>query len=185
MVIAGGVGHSTDDLRRKVAPRPEFAGVNIPGMAESEIFREIVVSLGVPSSLIQIETVSRNCGANAWESKPLIADAPSVLLVQDPTMQRRTHASFLRAYRGERAPEIRNWPTFVPRLDSEGHFTNSGVDTWPLDRFLSLLLGEIPRLSDDANGYGPNGKDFIEHVDIPHEVEQAYRRLSEQFAPRS
>ena len=28
-------------------------------------------------------------------------------------------------------------------------------------------MGEIPRLTDNAEGYGPNGKKFICHVDIP------------------
>ena len=25
---------------------------------------------------------------------------------------------------------------------------------WPINRYVNLLMGEIPRLSDDANGYG-------------------------------
>lgn len=37
----------------------------------------------------------------------------------------------------------------------------------------SLLWGEIPRLTDDADGYGPRGKNFIAHVDIPTEVRAA------------
>lgn len=30
--------------------------------------------------------------------------------------------------------------------------------------------GEIPRLRDDVNGYGPKGKKFIAHVNIPDKV---------------
>lgn len=52
---------------------------------------------------------------------------------------------------------------------------------WEVDRFISLLLGEIPRLRDDANGYGPAGKGFIDHVDIPEEVEGAWTRLSQHY----
>jgi len=40
-----------------------------------------------------------------------------------------------------------------------------------------LLLGELPRLRDDINGYGPLGRDFIVHVDIPAEVEAAWQIL--------
>ncbi len=36
-----------------------------------------------------------------------------------------------------------------------------------MGRYLALLLGELPRLLDNAQGYGPNGKGFITHVDFP------------------
>lgn len=44
----------------------------------------------------------------------------------------------------------------------------------------SLALGEIPRLRDDENGYGPRGRGFIAHVDIPEAVEAAWRRLADR-----
>lgn len=43
-------------------------------------------------------------------------------------------------------------------------------------------LGEIPRLTDDAYGYGPNGKDFIAHVDVPKEVKDAFETLCEDYS---
>lgn len=43
-----------------------------------------------------------------------------------------------------------------------------------MDRYITLLMGEIPRLSDNTEGYGPNGKGYIAHVDIPAEVEKAF-----------
>jgi len=46
-----------------------------------------------------------------------------------------------------------------------------------VERYLSLVLGELPRLRDDINGYGPLGRDFIVHVDIPAEVETAWQIL--------
>ena len=48
------------------------------------------------------------------------------------------------------------------------------------ERLLSLALGEIPRLRDDENGYGPRGRGFIAHVDIPEAVEAAWRRLADR-----
>ena len=48
---------------------------------------------------------------------------------------------------------------------------------WEMERYLALLMGEIPRLLDDENGYGPRGKDFIAHVDMPKEVLAAYQEL--------
>jgi hypothetical protein len=42
---------------------------------------------------------------------------------------------------------------------------------------VALLLGEVPRLRDDAEGYGPRGRGFQAHVDVPAEVEAAYAAL--------
>ena len=52
-----------------------------------------------------------------------------------------------------------------------------GRDTWPRDRWISLVMGEVPRLRDDATGYGPLGRGFIAHVDVPDEVEAAHASL--------
>jgi hypothetical protein len=46
-----------------------------------------------------------------------------------------------------------------------------------MNRFLGLILGEIARLRDDEMGYGPRGKGFIGHVDVPDAVLDAYSRL--------
>lgn len=50
---------------------------------------------------------------------------------------------------------------------------------WRLPRFLGLVMGEIPRLRDDEEGYGPKGKGFIVHVDVPDEVEEAWKRIKD------
>ncbi|MGW6195494.1 hypothetical protein ACWF0M_05035 [Kribbella sp. NPDC055110] len=49
-------------------------------------------------------------------------------------------------------------------------------EIWTRFRFRSLLLGEIHRLSPDV--YGPQGRNFIDHVDIPTEVLAAYNELA-------
>lgn len=43
----------------------------------------------------------------------------------------------------------------------------------------ALLLGELPRLQDTPEGYGPRGKDFISHVTFPPEILDAWRQLRE------
>ena len=75
-------------------------------------------------------------------------------------------------------------PTFVPRVkevDARLRFDESGgveeEQLWDMDRFLGLILGEIVRLRDDEEGYGPRGKGFIGHVDVPEAVLEAYARL--------
>lgn len=52
---------------------------------------------------------------------------------------------------------------------------------WDVDRYVNLLMGEITRLTDDANGYGPLGKNFIAHVDIPEEVQHAFEELRKVY----
>ena len=52
------------------------------------------------------------------------------------------------------------------------------------ERYIQLLMGEIPRLRDDHNGYGPKGKAFIAHVEIPESVEGAFSFLSQRYSVR-
>ena len=50
------------------------------------------------------------------------------------------------------------------------------------DAVMQLRMGEILRLSDDEDGYGPNGKGFIAHVEIPMEVRNAFDVLCKEYA---
>lgn len=52
---------------------------------------------------------------------------------------------------------------------------------WDMNHYIRLLMGEIPRLRDDVHGYGPCGKNFIAHVDIPESVQSAFDRLQQAF----
>ena len=42
---------------------------------------------------------------------------------------------------------------------------------------ISLLLAGAAAFSDDSDGYGPRGRDFIVHVDFPAEVIHAWQTL--------
>ena len=53
---------------------------------------------------------------------------------------------------------------------------------WDMERYISLLMGEIPKLSDDENGYGPKGKGFIAHIDIPSDVRNAFEELLNEYS---
>ena len=115
---------------------------------------------------VLLETASTNCGNNVTRARDLAVrhdlDVHTVALVQDPTMQRRMDAVFRLV-----------WPDAVaincPAPD--------GRDIWPRDRWSSLVMGEVPRLRDDSEGYGPRGRGFLAHVDVPAEVEIAYTNL--------
>lgn len=96
-------------------------------------------------------------------------------------MQRRTMATF-RRITGDNpdAPRWLSYPGFVPLLENDAGsvtFANPLTGLWPVERYLSLLTGELPRLRDDSDGYGPRGRDFIVHVDFPPEVTQAWQIL--------
>lgn len=152
---------------------------------------------------VLVEDKSTNCGANAACSKALlerhgIFNPRSIVVAQDPTMCRRTVASFEKAYgSGENdRPRVYSWPTFVPQVRpgtlSSGirrnplSFTRFKTleyggptidDLWDMARFTDLIMGEVPRLRDDQSGYGPNGKGYIAHVDIPQAVNDAWGML--------
>lgn len=52
---------------------------------------------------------------------------------------------------------------------------------WDMDRYVNLLMGEIPRLTDDSKGYGPNGTGYIAHVEIPKDVRTAFEALKKIY----
>ncbi len=183
ILVSGGVGHSTVALRDNVLRASDLAAIPVEGRSEAEILAGVLtVRHGIDPSKILIESRSTNCGANAWETKRVLAESGrspgSLAIVQDPTMQRRTHAAFERAWRGEPMPQLISFAPFIPVV-VDGAIAPS--NQWPFERFVSLVLGEIPRLRDDQDGYGPRGRDFIEHVEIPHDVEAAHVRLAAEF----
>ncbi|EPC8998390.1 DUF218 domain-containing protein YdcF, partial [Shigella sonnei] len=104
-----------------------------------------------------IEDQSTNCGENARFSIALLNQAVervhTAIVVQDPTMQRRTMATF-RRMTGDNpdAPRWLSYPGFVPQLGNNADsviFINQLQGLWPVERYLSLLTGELPRLRDD------------------------------------
>jgi hypothetical protein len=71
-----------------------------------------------------------------------------------------------------------NYSPFIPVMDSDLRLTNTDIDgIWNEQRYLELIIGEIPRLKDDVSGYGPCRKNFIAHVDVPIEIEEHYNML--------
>lgn len=161
------------------------------------------------ATAILVEDKSTNCGANASRTREVlqsrgITEPRTIIVAQDPTMCRRTVASFEHVYsdKVDARPELYSWPILVPSvllrpeaanlLAHPGHRTLAELlrydvakmrvsesELWGMSRFLDLIMGEIPRLRDDSGGYGPKGKGFIAHVDIPREVEAAWETLDD------
>jgi len=171
VLISGGVGHSTPLLWANL----EEQGIESEDRTEADIFQDLMVGrYQVPAEKILVESISTNCGSNAVQSKRLLdkigLQPKAMILIQDPTMQRRSHASFQKSF-----PEsdLFNAPPFIPTV-TPGGLENEG---WSFDHFLELSLGEIPRFA----AYGPEGQGFISHVEVPIEVHSAWERLAEIF----
>ena len=158
LVLVGGEGHTTDVLR-------DLLGDD-SGSAEADLMAAYLRrEHGIEDALL--ERRSSNCGENVVLARDLVSAAglapASVALVQDPTMQRRMDAVFRLV-----------WPDAVA-VNRPG--PRRGRFAWPHERWLALLMGEVPRLRDDTDGYGPRGRGFQAHVDVPREVEAAYAAL--------
>lgn len=179
-VIVGGAGHTTQTLRDNM--HAAFPGIETEERTEAEIFNEYLRKrYGLIADYL--ETKSTNCGNNITNMLKLLDEngvhAENIILAQDATMQRRMAAG-LRLHR----PDIRiiNYATYWARVNDDLSFTEDVWGMWKLDRFVELLLGEIPRLRDD--GYGPDGKGYIAHEDISAEVEEAFELLSRVYKIR-
>lgn len=186
ILVSGGVGHSTPYLAEAVSAHPVWHDVATADRPEAAIIAEVLRRhLDLPAVAITREEEATNCGANAELSLRLLArqgDVESVLLVQDPTMQRRTHAGVDHHQRllGTTFEVVSQAP-FVPVVRPDGVGGGTGPPAWTLDRFTALVLGEIRRLHDDADGYGPRGAGFLDHVDVPDDVVAAAGRVAQAF----
>lgn len=178
-IIVGGEGHTTPALRERVhALYTDFYTADLP---ESRVFSGYLErKYGLKPDFIECE--STNCGNNITNLLRLIDEHglphSTVILSQDASMQRRMDAG-LRLH----SPETRiiNYAAYRANVvvkDGALAYSDDISGMWTIDRYTSLLISEIPRLRDDSNGYGPRGKGFIAHVDIPDEVEAAFGLLS-------
>ena len=181
-VIVGGEGHTTEALRSLVHDR--HPQIETAGLPEAQVFAAYLRHVhDLQADLLECE--STNCGNNITNLLALLREnrvpCSSIILMQDATMQLRMDAG-LRKH----APDVRivNYAAYSATVVENGQelaFTGEISGMWDVERYISLLLGEIPRLTDDENGYGPCGKGFIAHVDIPAEVNRAFEALCRKF----
>ena len=182
-LIVGGAGHTTDTLRQKM--QGVFTDFVTADKAEAEIMNYYLQTKYQINDCL-LETESTNCGNNITNALALLENLQlqpkSILFMQDATMQLRMYAGFKKF-----APKIEliNYATY------KLHFTvadnqlalehNHLWGMWDINRYISLLLGEIPRLHDTKEGYGPQGQNFIAHIDIPEEVLDAFNYLKQNL----
>lgn len=179
-VIVGGAGHTTDTLRKQVST--EIEGYDMSPLSEAEIF-DLYLKKKYGLEVDFLECQSTNCGNNITFMLELFEknDIPvhSIILSQDATMQRRMDA-VLRKYKKEWT--IVNYATYCAKLiekDGKLQYENTPLGMWDVTYFARLLMGEIPRLMDNTEGYGPKGKGFIAHVDIPENIIEAYVKIKQ------
>ncbi len=182
-VIVGGAGHTTETLRVKM--HNEFPEIVTDGLPEAKVF---TAYLKYKYNLNPdfLECKSTNCGNNITYLLGLLKENnisfKSIILSQDAAMQHRMEAG-LRKYISQDKIII-NYAVYnvdVVVRDNELQFKQNIWGMWSMERYISLLMGEIPRLSDDVEGYGPNGKNYIAHVEVPIEVYNAFMELKKVY----
>ena len=190
IMVVGGKGHTTDQLRNGFKNHPVYCSVPTEDRAEADMLADLLtMHLGIPAGEILIENSSTNCGKNAVYALEIARRAGAVpasaILVQDPAMQRRTLESFKHAWRDEET-EFISFAPFVPRIGNRADvlcFADAAHEKLhSVGHLLELVMGEIPRLRDDENGYGPRGAGFFGHVEIPEQVDVAFSRLLEGYS---
>lgn len=184
LMLVGGVGHTTDHLRRCINER--YPEIETAKRAEADIIADYLsAAFGIEKSGVIIENRSANCGENVTFALEKLKQASiqprNAIIMQDSSMQRRMDATFRRHCDWD----IINYAAYAARFfEREGKLSVEPDiwGMWDVRRCASLLLGEIPRLRDDETGYGPNGKGFISHVDIPKEVSAAFEAVRKSGA---
>lgn len=174
VMTIGGMGHTTAAfLERFESALP--AGHSA---TEGEYMKEYLQSaFGIPEEDLLVESASTNCGENVRFALRILQEQnalpASTIVLHDSTMQRRIGATLDRWW-PENTTRFVHFAAYRARLEAGERglvFAPNRIwGLWQPEHYMSLLLSEIPRLRDDAQGYGPKGRGFIAHVDLPEEV---------------
>lgn len=181
LMVVGGIGHTTQSLRTKFQER--FSDMAVAGRTEAGMIADYLDRAYAIRDIL-METASTNCGNNVINALRMLRnndiEARSLLILQDPSMQRRMAAGFAKVLGATTAVQVISYAPYHPKLivsDGTLQWSQSYWGMWDIAHYITLLLGDVSRLRDDAGGYGPQGKDFIVHIDIPVEIEAAFNLL--------
>ena len=186
-VIVGGRGHTTASLEEqfyKLYPDSDKNSI-LSEISEAEIFRNYLKrKYNLQPDFLEIH--STNCGNNITNLLKLRKEKnitfKNIIISQDATMQLRMEA-ILKKYLSENI-KIINFATYSAKVcvkDEKLCFENYIFGMWDIDRYITLLMGEIARLTDDENGYGPKGAGYTAHIDIPEDVKNAFFVLKQIY----
>lgn len=139
------------------------ADVVVPHHTEAEAFSRVLMSSGVPSSAVIVETRATNTGENIEFGLAMLdemaIDVETITIVAFPTAVRRSVATLAR-----HAPDLdRTWG--VPAFEGLGLMRGDPF------RAARLALGEIDRLLEYP------GLGFIDAVEVPQRILEAAARL--------
>ena len=184
-IIVGGAGHTTEALRQKM--HQAFPNIETDGLPEADVFEQYLEKrYGLHADYL--ERKSTNCGNNITYLKKLIDEegiaCRTMILSQDATMQYRMDASVKKYMPGIQVINYAVYDAKVVVRNGELTYEKEIWGMWDIDRYLTLLLGDVQRLSDNEDGYGPEGKGYIVHVDISDEVEKAFMDLKKEFGDK-
>ena len=175
--LTGGIGHTTATLQELMKDELQTDTSNMP---EAEVMKTYL-SKYIPVDSILIENKSTNCGNNVTNTLELLEDKNiphnSIIIMQDATMQLRMDAGFRKFASNSKIINFAGYQAHVIARNNRLEYDTNLWGMWDIDRFVNLLLGEIHRLRDDQDGYGPNGLNYIAHVDIPENVNNAYQYI--------
>ncbi len=188
LLISGGVGHSTGYLYEAVRQDPRYRTLPVDGRPEAHVLADIAHDYWhIPHSRLVVEDQSTNCGENARFTRTTLESRGLAhrrgIVIPGPDYAAANHGYLRPRLAGATTPP--QWLSFpgcspvLEQTDGQLGFAGGGAGLWPVTRYLGLLLGELPRLQDTPEGYGPRGKDFISHVTFPPEILDAWRQLRE------
>lgn len=189
-VIVGGRGHTTASLEEqfyKLYPDSDKNSI-LSEISEAEIFRNYLKhKYNLQPDFLEIH--STNCGNNITNLLKLLKEKnitfKNTIISQDATMQLRMEA-ILKKYLSENI-KIINFATYSAKVcvkDEKLCFENYIFGMRDIDRYITLLMGEIARLTDDENGYGPKGAGYTAHIDIPEDVKNAFFVLKQIYGDK-
>ena len=208
-IIVGGAGHTTESFRLKV--HEEYPFIQTTGLTEAEIFQTYLEKVyGYSADYLETKSTNcgNNITNLIALLKQNNIQYNSIILCQDSTMQRRIDAVWRKyadkelydcetlsitpvnlsdnhnAMQYASAKKLINFAAYTTDVINNGNtliYSEKIHGMWEMEHYISLLMSEIPRLTDDANGYGPNGKGFIAHVDVPDYVKNAFEGLKDEY----
>jgi uncharacterized SAM-binding protein YcdF (DUF218 family) len=193
LVFSGGIGGATDYLFANLSDS-KFSDMVGDGritasMTEAAMYAAVARdAFSIPGSQLMVEQDSTHTGENVRFTLRMLRDAgmasSTVVLAQDPLLLRRALATWDRETEREGLSKLERIPfaAFLPRVEPAPNGRPQLVQeqrqgSWSMERYLGLLLGEVERLRDDADGYGPRGRDYFDHVDIPEAVWDSYLKV--------
>ncbi|WP_297637496.1 ElyC/SanA/YdcF family protein [uncultured Clostridium sp.] len=182
-MLVGGEGHTTEKLRSTV--QSLFPTLEINKDSEAIIMKKYLSSK-YNLSKFYLEENSTNCGNNVTYALDLIKksnlSSKNIIIIQDSTMQLRMDAVFKKYDPHFNIINFAPYRSNVIVKNNKLEFEDTTIlGMWEIDKFISLLMGEIPRLHDTKDGYGPKGQNFLAHVSIPSKVLEAFNYLKENY----